>query len=490
MISENIKEKLESIPKCPGVYKFLDSNSNILYIGKATNLYSRVNSYFSSNLIERPRILQMLPFVSDIEYIQTDNDIEALVLESALIKSHQPKYNSALKDDKSYSYIYINHKDRYPTLKIVRNVSKSELNKGKLFGPYPHGRTVKRVFNYLRRIFPFCTSKDPSKPCFYMHLGLCPGPDNELVYRENIKGIISFLEGRNNQLISSLERQMNDYSKSLEYEKAAIIRDKINDLKYLTSSINIDSESFEQNFNELRMKNFEKMYFDISKQTGVKNIRRIECYDISNLSGKNAYGSMTVLVNGNLEPSLYRIFKIKSGDEPNDVKMIREVVFRRLENINKDVDVSLSQRPDLILIDGGKTQLSGLKGHKLLNIPIFGITKGRRYKRKGGKLLDEFWVEKNNEIVKIKIRNSKPLSLLRDEAHRFALKHHRKNKVQTQVKSFYDEIPLIGPKSKKLLKKVYSSKIELVKASFEDLNKILKNKRIVNSILQYFKEKA
>ncbi|HQI92723.1 MAG TPA: GIY-YIG nuclease family protein, partial [Candidatus Dojkabacteria bacterium] len=160
----------------PGVYKFLDKNKKVLYVGKAVNLKQRVSSYFNGNLNDRPWVAKMIPLVRDIETVVTENELEALVLESALIKKYKPKYNSDLKDDKSYSWIHISTNEEFPKLKVVRNKDIKNIKSGRLFGPYPSGSSVKRVFTYLRKIYPFCTCKKTKKECLYFHLGLCPGP--------------------------------------------------------------------------------------------------------------------------------------------------------------------------------------------------------------------------------------------------------------------------------------------------------------------------
>ena len=193
--------EIDGLPITSGVYKFLNSKSTILYIGKANNLRNRVRSYFNNELYDRPFVKQMIPQINSIEIVRTNNEIESLVLESALIKKFSPKYNSDLKDDKSYVWIYITTKDDFPTVKIVRKISDEELKRGEIFGPYPKGSTVKRVFTYLRKLYPFCTcSRKSSKECLYFHLGMCPGPYQGHIskrdYRKNINEIIKFLRGR------------------------------------------------------------------------------------------------------------------------------------------------------------------------------------------------------------------------------------------------------------------------------------------------------
>lgn len=482
-----IKDKITLLPNTSGVYKFFDKNNSLLYVGKAVNLRNRVSSYFKGNLEDRPRIIPMINQIYDVEYIETNNEIEALVLESAIIRKEQPKYNSDLKDDKSYAYLYINTQDDFPTVKIIRDFNIQKYKKGKLFGPYPSGRAVKSVFRYLRRLYPFCTSKDPTKPCFESQIGLCPGVVSKEIYSENINGIINFLKGKDLDLIKKLEIQMENESKKLNFEKAAFLRDKLNDLRYLTSKIDTNNLNSEIDYISIKRETEYKLVTKLGNELGIDTPLRIECYDISNLSGKHAYGSMTVAINGSIDTSEYRIFKIKKLDTPNDYEMLFEVLKRRLNHINNDIiDNSLNSTPNIILIDGGKGQLNKLKELIPQNILLLGITKGRKYKRKGGRLKDEFLKLIKEEITPVKIRNYSILSRLRDEAHRFAILHHRKSRGKGQIKSYLDDIPNVGPKTKKLLKSKYSFE-QLKLENKENLIKIIKNEKIVNSIINYFK---
>ncbi len=474
------------IPPAPGVYKFLNESGDIIYIGKAINLKSRVSSYFTSNHADRPRIIHMVPLVHDIDYTITDNEIEALVLESALIKEHMPLYNSDLKDDKSYAWLYINTKDDYPTVRIIRTIKKGEYNRGKLFGPYPSGRSIKRVFNYIRKIYPFCTSKDPTKPCFYSRIGLCPGPNaTKEEYNANIQGIIEFLKGNNRSHLKYLEAKMLEYSTNAEYEKAAEIRDKIADLKYLGSEIKFTYFNSEDQYIDDREQRAKTQVKKIATILGLDKLDRIECYDISNIQGKLAYGSMVVSVDGTPMNSQYRIFRIKTVYGPNDPLMLKEVLKRRFAHIGKDKDESLTQKPDIILIDGGKAQLSVIKDEIPSDVFTLGITKGRKYRRKGGRLKDEFLQYSNDDIIPVNLgKYTQVLSILRDEAHRFAILHHRKLRKFVSKKSILDSVKGLGPVSKRKLIKEYGSVFELRKLSQEQLNSILKNKTTVNNLIE------
>ena len=482
------KEILDTLPNKPGVYKFLDEEGKILYIGKAINLRNRVRSYFANELTDRPRIKQMIPLIKDIQIVETNNDIESLVLESILIKRHKPFYNSDKKDDKSYAWIYISTKEKFPTVKIVRKVSNNDLKKGAIFGPYPSSSSTKRIFSYLRKIYPFCTcKKESSKECLYFHLGLCPGPHqghiSEKNYRKNINEIIKFLNGKKRGHISELEKEMKMYSKNKEYEKAAQLRDRINDLKYLGEKIDFELDDTEFSYVERRRKLLKQNFLDLKEELGIKKLNRIECYDISNIQGKLSYGSMVVAQDGEIKRSEYRIFKIRNLNTPNDPEMLKSVLERRFDSKNSK---KYNLLPDIVLVDGGKSQLSVLKESIPNSILLLGISKGKRLKRKGKRVLDEFWIVINNEIKKVDIENKSILIDLRDEAHRFAILHHRKARAKESKKSLLNDIEGVGEKRRKLLITKFKDINGIQKATEDDLNTVLKNKKVAKNIFKYF----
>lgn len=480
-MKNNIELKLNTLPNVPGIYKFLNENGEILYIGKAIDLKKRVSSYFLKDPIDRPRIMQMLPLVSDIQILETNNEIEALILESALVKKYQPLYNTDLKDDKSYAWIYINTKDEFPTVKIVRTIRKGEYEKGRLFGPYPSGYAVKRVYTYLRKLYPFCTCKNKDcKSSLYFHIGLCPGPYAGTItkqeYRKNINNIIKFLQGKQSNHIKRLEKEMKEYSKNQDYEKATQVRDRINDLKYVGQEIDFtyydDIQSYESKREIVRKESFKYL----SLELGIPSLTRIECYDISNISGKFGYGSMVVAQNGVIERSEYRIFRIRESDKPNDYKMLREVLERRF----KDKE----NLPELVLIDGGKGQLSSIKDILPKGITLMGISKGRYLKRAGSIQLDEFWIYKSEEVLRIELDTPQILIDLRNEAHRFAISYYRKRSIKESKKSVLDKIEGVGPKRRKELIKTFGSIEGIKKASLEEVLKVVNNKTVAKQIIK------
>jgi excinuclease ABC subunit C len=496
MLDPSLKTKIELLPQSPGVYKFLDKKGVILYIGKATNLRARVRSYFSGDLYDRPRIKQMIPYVSDVIVTETNNEIESLVLESALIKKQKPFYNSDKKDDKSYVWIYISIKDKFPTVKIVRKINNEQMKRGKLFGPYPSSSATKRIFTYLRKLYPFCTcKKESSKECLYFHLGLCPGPHqghiSEEEYRENINEIIKFLKGRRRGQLKEMERKMVEYSNQKKFEKAALLRDRISDLKYLGEKIDFLPGDTESSYTERRKKLLMVEFEGLRRELGIRKLNRIECYDISNIQGKLAYGSMVVAVNGEIKRDEYRIFKIDDIKQSDDPGMLKRVLERRFDFKNTH---KYPSNPDIILIDGGKSQLSVLVNDSIKIVPkethIMGISKGKRLKRSGLKQVDEFWLaDTKKEITRIEVLNKAILIDLRDEAHRFAILHHRKARLKNQKSSELEKIQGVGTRRRKQLLSTFGSLDNIKKASLEEINSVIKNKRVSKELLSYLNSK-
>ena len=288
-MNEIVKDKLSKLPISTGIYKFLDKQGNILYVGKALNLRNRVASYFNKDIADRPRIRQMMPYIADLDIVETTNEIESLVLEAALIKEYKPKYNSDLKDDKSYSYIFVTTKDEFPTVKIVRNISDEELKKGEIFGPYPNSNATKRIFTYLRKLYPFCTSCDPKskRESLYYFLGLCPGPYHGHIskeeYRKNINEIIKFLKGRKKGQIYDLEREMKRLSKTKQYEYAAVLRDRISDLKYLGEKVDLEYGEAGSKYISRRKEMLKESFREIGMELGIRELKAYRMVTISQI---------------------------------------------------------------------------------------------------------------------------------------------------------------------------------------------------------------
>ncbi|KKR28392.1 MAG: Excinuclease ABC, C subunit domain protein [Candidatus Woesebacteria bacterium GW2011_GWA1_39_8] len=371
-----------------------DKNRRPLYIGKASSLKHRVISYWQRP--QETRIEKMLSQVSNIETKKTESVFEALFLENDLIKKYQPKYNVKLKDDKTFLGILITTED-WPRIMPARLTQK--LPKGEFYGPFPSASQVREALQIIRKIFPFRYSCEPmsGKACFEYHLGLCPGVCagklEKKEYQNIVRQIKLFLKGHKKQVIKNLESQMKTVAKNLHYEKAAKLRDQIFALKHIQDVALIKEEEIE----------------------AAGNIPfRIEAYDVSNISGAFAVGSMVVFTEGLIDKSQYRKFKIKTVSGANDVASLQEVLNRRLEHKEWPM-------PDLIIIDGGKPQAYGARDilkSRRLNIPVVGIAKGHDRNK------NEIIMDPSINSGQAKI-DTNLLLHIRDEAHRFAVQYYR-----------------------------------------------------------------
>ena len=399
------------IPHKPGVYIYKNSTGKVVYVGKAIDLYHRVTSYFTSE--QTPRTSVLVEEIGSVETIVVESELEALILEANLIKKYLPKFNVRLMDDKDYLYIGIT-KDTFPKIITLR---KQDLKKvKKFFGPFPSSTTVKDTLKRLRKGFPGCNGWRGKKlACFYQHIGLCPGPCVGLISKQDYNKIISrfskFLDGKKEELVSELNSEMKEMSGQQKYEEAGRIKKIIEGIHYLTQ-VN-RTKSYLENPNFLDDENRQAL-IDLQNDLGLDKLpERIEGYDISNIQGKDATGSMVVLTNGEIDKSQYRRFKIHISGRPNDVGMHKEMMKRRLKHKEWPF-------PDLIIIDGGRGQVRGVQ-FEILNlkfeIPVFGLAKKQ-----------EWFYPPEGEIVKLPRRSLslKLLQKLRDESHRFAITYHRK----------------------------------------------------------------
>ncbi|MEK7555061.1 MAG: UvrB/UvrC motif-containing protein [Patescibacteria group bacterium] len=412
------KSLYENFPETPSVYLMRGGKGEIFYIGKAVNLKRRVSSYFT-----RPhdyRIEKMVGLIKKIDYQKTDTAIEALFLEAELIKKHQPPYNVLEKDDKSFLYIEVT-KEKFPRVLLVRGKS---LATGKRFGPFIYGGNIRQALKILRKIFPFAThpavvesrmenekwktevtgkshqnhsplhiahSPKP-RPCFDYQIGLCPGTCIGVVsaeaYRKNIRSLTLIFEGKKKRVLAQLEKEMKNAAKALDFEKAEFIKRQVFGLRHIQDVAVIhDSDVI---------------------QSGEDRGVRIEGYDISNISGTSAVGSMVVFIGAEPDKNEYRKFKIQTVHQSNDVAMLKEVLRRRFKNS--------WTLPDLILIDGGLPQVNAARsvlGESGIKIPIVGIAKGPERKK------NEFFGAIPRGI------QEKTLIRVRDEAHRFAISYYR-----------------------------------------------------------------
>ncbi len=392
-----------NIPKNPGVY-FFKKDQDILYIGKATSLKDRVGSYFGVDLISTrgPALLDMVTQSTNIEWIETDSVIEALILEAELIKKHQPKYNTKEKDNKSFYMVGITD-DVLPRVVMIRarNITlKDEIKKLNIkytFGPYPNGGALRDAMKIIRRIFPYIDGDSLKKDNqeFYRQLGLTPDTRENTVseaYKENIKHIRDFFAGKKKKILIELEKKMYNAAKEQKFERASLIKRQIFALTHI---------------NDVAL--MKKEYFDIN----IGNTVRIESYDIAHMSGKNMVGVMTVVMGNQKTPNEYKKFIIRGNSGADDTKALREILERRFNHEEWGI-------PDVIVIDGGQAQLN--VGQQVLkelgkNIPVVSVLKDERHKPKDI-LGDKETVEKYKEQI----------LLSNAEAHRFAITFHREKR--------------------------------------------------------------
>lgn len=434
------KEKFLKLPESAGVYTFWKGNIPI-YIGKSINLKSRLNSYLDSNLL--PKTQQMVNEADKVTYIIVSSDLESLLLESQQIKLYKPKYNILLKDDKHPLYVVITDEE-FPRVVAVRKSFLNVLKTKAEFGPFPSTQKVKEILKMIRKIFPFSDHKITNrkvikKPCLYSHLGLCnPCPnkilsyinkpqldENEEIlikemsnqYKQNIKNIKLVLSRKFNIVRNNLEKIMLSLSSSENFEEAKVIRDKIKLLDYITQE-KIDTNKFLENpnliddirNNELNtLINFlNSSYFSSIFQ--INSLKRIECFDIAHISGVSATASMVVAINGILEKSEYKHFKIKQTKSQSDYDSMKEIVQRRQKHLED------WGRPDLIIVDGGLGQVkifNDVFKHDL--VPVVGIAKN-----------PDRIVFPSGLKIKLTGDMLRFVSRIRDEAHRFARRLHHK----------------------------------------------------------------
>jgi excinuclease ABC subunit C len=437
-----LKEKINELPKEPGVYKFINDGGKVIYVGKAKNLFDRVGSYFSLNFDSSTKTYSLVSKIDDISYIEAQTEFEALILEAELIKKYRPKYNINLKDDKSYLYIVIRKEtfvinDKRTSLAKVLTARKTDLQeKDVIFGPFPDGTTAKQIIRIIRKIFPYrdCSVSKFKKyqrlknPCLYGHIGLCSAPcafTKDQVFDEyklNINKIKKLLGGESIKIVNDIERSMYKHSKSKEYEKAGKYRDLLEKFNYIRQEY-VSPEDYIKNpylVQDLYENALEELKNHLPVLTQIPT--RIECYDISNISGRDAVGSMVVAINGRMENSEYRKFKIKFKKTPDDYDMMKEVISRRVKReASKNKNILKWGTPDLIVVDGGKGQVTAAYesvDEYDLKIPVIGIAK--KYETLIFKQGDDFVerkLTKENKGLLLIIK-------LRNEAHRFAQRYH------------------------------------------------------------------
>jgi len=479
----DIKSKINKLPETSGVYFFKDKEGKVIYVGKANSLKNRVSSYFIHSSQQSPKISKMVKEIVNIEYIPTSSEIEALILESKMIKNNSPYYNTQSKDDKSYPYIKITLERDFPQILFYRKINRKIKEDNNLyFGPFVDTNATRVVIKLLRQVFKIrgCRKKDLNKTkiCLDYQIGLCSAPCADMIskieYRKRIKEICLFLAGKQKRLFNGLYREMNKASHNLNYEKAAKIRDRIKSIEAILKGqeINLHRKS---NKNDYLLKKIEEVENDKIKRGRnavidlkdklnlIKLPERIEAFDISNIQGKLSVGSLVVFEKGQPKKEDYRRFRIKKIKGIDDCAMLQEITERRYKKLVAEG----KKLPDLVLVDGGRGQLSAVQkvvSDLNLKLSIISIAK------------------KEEEIFKPEVYkpirlpdNSEAFFLLqriRDEAHRFAVTYHRRIRSKELRNSKLDLIPGIGSKRKRLLLENFKNIEEIKNASKVEISKI------------------
>jgi excinuclease ABC subunit C len=468
----DLTTKLKALPKSPGVYLHKNATGEIIYVGKAKVLKNRVKQYFQKHLPD-PKTEALAREIADVEWIETDSELDALFLESELIKRYKPSFNILLRDDKSATYIKISG-DRLPFVSFTRQPFDDG---SEYFGPFYSAYPIKQAMRYLRWIFPYLTRPLEAKSTSRLdwHIGLNPPlatADDQQKYLSDLRQIRRFIRGEKRQIITELRRQMTELAGNQQFKQAAKLRNQIQALEALQRKVRIIDA--EQNLSH------DQALADLRQLFGLARLpARIEGYDISHHGGTNVVASMVVFINGLAKRTDYRKFKTKI-DQNNDFYNMSETIKRRF-NQNWP-------RPDVVLIDGGKGQLQAGIAASDGSLPMFGLAEKQelivihkqlsninlsavKVAELQGLVFDEgeFYVVKlphNTAVIKL-------LQRIRDEAHRFAVGYHTKLKLEAQTISALDQIKGIGPVTRQKLLTKYKSPAGIKRAGFDSVKALI-----------------
>ena len=607
-----IEDELRKLPASPGVYIMHDKKDDILYVGKAVSLKNRVRQYFQSSRGKSTKIMQMVSKIHRFEYIVTDSELEALVLENNLIKEHRPRYNTMLKDDKTYPYIKFTVSEDYPRIMLTRKLKK---DKAKYFGPFTSSTAVNNTLDFLRKTFRIrnCSRNLPKdirkqRACLDYYIHQCDAPCQGFVskddYNKQVSLALEFLNGNYKKLTDEIQKQMNEAAQQFKYEEAAQLRDLLNSLLHVTQKQKISSESMEDrdiialakdeedvlvqiffirdgkmvgrehhyvqvsidDENPYILESFVKQFYagtpflpkelwlqyalpdeelisnwlsqkrrtkvrllvpkkgnkekmielayknaelilsrdkeklrreqlkttgalnEIEKLLGISNIKRIESFDISNISGAQSVGSMVVYEDGKPKRNDYRKFKIKSVSGPDDYASMREVLYRRFthESRYSKTDSGFAVLPDLIMMDGGKGQVgAALEVLEELGIelPVCGMVKDDKHRT------DRLYFKGSELELKTRTEAFKLITRIQDEVHRFAIEYHRSLRSKTQVKSILDDINGIGAVRRKALMKHFKDIESIKNADLSELKEVSgMDSKSAQSVYDFFRK--
>lgn len=487
-MNAKLETKLKDLPKDPGVYFHKNLSGEIIYVGKAAVLKNRVKQYFQASRNRDPKTEALILEIEDVDWMVVESELEALFLEAEMIRRYMPRYNILLRDDKAMSYIRIDYDSDYPTVSTTRR----PLDDGaKYFGPYFSTHAVRQSLKLLRKIFPFATRRPigQSRANLHYHLGLDPGLEDDKTsledYRSNLRKLIAIIQGKRKTIIKNIEADMKRASKASNFEEAAKLRNQLFALQGLNRQVIFSDKEF----------------LDISKDHALNELVnllsmqkypfRIEGYDISHMQGTDVVASMVVFTNGVSNKSEYRKFKTKINQN-NDFYNMNETIKRRLNEKNR----KSWGLPSLVLIDGGKGQLdAAIQARDELGcqqIPFIGLAKREEQvviqKSKSGVSLNSQelhrlggFMSESDDFMLINLPHNtnlvKLLQRIRDESHRFAVSYHSVLKAKRQTASMLDEIPSIGPATRKKLIREFGSVRGVIQASEAELSVVLGSKK-------------
>lgn len=479
-MNAKLEAKLKTLPRTAGVYFHKSQSGEIIYVGKAAVLKNRVRQYFQSTRDMDIKTRALVAEIEDTDWIETESEIDALFLESEMVKRYMPRYNILLRDDKSQTFVRIDMKSDWPYVCFTRNPADDGAD---YFGPYYNGFAVKKALRYLRKTFPYYTKPRTSdRPDLDAHLGLSPGVSTTAEeYRANLRNLVRYLKGERVALVREIERDMKTAAGLHDFEKAATYRNRLLNLRELQRRIMFGDKEF----------------LDISKDKALSDLRdllglkkspaRIEGYDISHMSGTNVVASMVVFSNGVSDRANYRKFKTRI-EHNNDFYNMHETLTRRLSEKN----IKAWGCPDLILIDGGKGQLDAALQARdergQASIPFIGIAKREEqiviHHQKSQVVLNKDKLKEldgyttiTEDFTLVNLPHSthiiKLLQRIRDESHRFAVSYHTVLKRQKQTASSLEEIPTIGPVTRRKLQKQFGGVRGLQNASLDEIAAIV-----------------
>lgn len=485
-----VAEKLKQLPKEPGVYFHKDAKGEIIYVGKAAVLRNRVRQYFQASRGRDVKTEALVREIADIDWVTVDSEIDALFLEAELVRRYMPRYNILLRDDKAMSYIRIDYDSDFPTVSITRR----PLDDGaRYFGPYSSTPTIRQALKLLRRVFPYATRQIPGqkRATLHYHLGLDPGLEEGRTsledYRTNLRKLMAYIEGKRVAIIRELEQEMKAAAKVQNFEAAAKKRNQLTSLQRLSHQVVFSDKEF----------------LDISKDYALNELvnlltldsfpKRIEGYDISHMQGSDVVASMVVFTNGVSDKAEYRKFKTKINHN-NDFYNMNETLKRRLSEKN----IKAWGKPSLVLIDGGKGQLdAAIKARDEQGcgkLPFIGlakreeqivIAKGRSNVELNEQALHKLggFATETEDFILVNVPHNtnliKLLQRVRDESHRFAVSYHSVLKTKRQTSSVLEDIPGIGPATRKKLLKTFGSLRGVTAASEQELEAVVGRQKAI-----------